>query len=793
MPPKPVLSRGRSKSMEKSVEERPELQEAFRQSRPASRQSLHEQPTSSRGLDPGLFTGDFREQPAYGERSGERGGDADDDDDDDEKDAFGQSTPLGSRTPSIEYHSPSLRFGERAAARDSRLASLGATSYASSSAAAAAGASTATAAGSAAGPSDDTHAGAAARMSSAATDTSAAEAASSSPDSTMIMPQACLFVANLNSTKSDEYLYRSVTAFLSTWGRLFSRIADAKRAMQDATGRLLDDRPIRIEQAKVNRTLFLKFGAQYSHDEILEELEEHGPVEHLSILHDKETGLSKGCGFAKFFSREHAIMAFLYEFRATKIDKERVVDYNSIFIGKINPERVTEDELRRRFARYGEIESLQLWNRFPRGPTSRPAFAFIRYADEKVAEIAIEEENGSSWLDRIIKVQYREVDPRAEIEEEEQEPEIASEEPAVSFSAQPASYSTQMGQPQLWQGTPAVYGSPPGQGWYPSAPSQGPTYYAQQPPPPPLFASPYVLQQMPQQPPQAMWYPQPYSVYSPWTPIVSPQVDAYGRQVLQPVAGTAFPSPVSIAYFSPPSAPQSQPQPARTAAQTPPRSQQPPQQQQRTGGAASESQPPIRGTSSTHPQQSRRTPTPSQASSVLAAAAVAPPQSAAPPPSLMAVPQQRQQPLPFLAPPASFAQQPSPFLPQPAQHPQVNPHVPFVMVPSPYGPAIPAPQFIQQPPPPPPPLPPQQQQPQPQQQFQPPYGWAPAGPPPLGPGMGAGIAPTGYYVQGPQGQGMVFLAAQPQPIGVADIYGGGGGAPVGENVSLLTALREESE
>ncbi|KAJ1561854.1 hypothetical protein HK405_002457, partial [Cladochytrium tenue] len=270
------------------------------------------------------------------------------------------------------------------------------------------------------------------------------------PDSSMIMPQACLFVANLNSARSDEELYEGVHAFFVRWGPLFSvkvhrdlstrpsafvqyyRIGDAKRAMQEATGSHLDSRPIRIEQAKVNRTLFLKFGSHFTYEQILGVLEEHGPVEHLSVLHDKETGLSKGCGFAKFFSREHAIKAFLAIRRnrlwtvdwATKIDKERVVDLNSIFVGKINQELVTEEELRRRFSRYGEIESIQLWNRFPRGATSRPAFAFVRFVDEKVAEIAIEEENGSSWLDRIIKVQYREVVPRIgdAADSEEREP-----------------------------------------------------------------------------------------------------------------------------------------------------------------------------------------------------------------------------------------------------------------------------------------------------------------------------------------------------------------------------------
>ncbi|KAJ3315763.1 hypothetical protein HDU76_002109 [Blyttiomyces sp. JEL0837] len=256
----------------------------------------------------------------------------------------------------------------------------------------------------------------------------------------LIMPQACLFVANLNSSRSDEQLYESCYNYFRHWGELFSvkvhrdansrpsafvqyyKIADAKRATAEAPQALLDGRMIRIEQANVNRTLFVKFSSSLKYDSVMGILEKWGPIEDFTLLHDRETGFSKGCGFAKYFSREDAIKAFLGIRRmkkwtvdwATKVDRTKDLDTNSIFVGKINQDQVTLALLRERFSKYGEIEHCELYNRPPPVGATRPAFAFVRFTDEKSAEIAIEEENGSRWLDRIIKVQYREVDSQRE-------------------------------------------------------------------------------------------------------------------------------------------------------------------------------------------------------------------------------------------------------------------------------------------------------------------------------------------------------------------------------------------
>ncbi|CAG8750433.1 12380_t:CDS:2, partial [Cetraspora pellucida] len=84
----------------------------------------------------------------------------------------------------------------------------------------------------------------------------------------------------------------------------------------------------------------------------------------------------------------------------------------TIFVGQLNPEAVTKDILEQKFNRYGEIKDLRLVTIKKPGPAGRvnvrSAFAFIRYDDENASTKAIEAENNTKYLDRIIRVQYRE-------------------------------------------------------------------------------------------------------------------------------------------------------------------------------------------------------------------------------------------------------------------------------------------------------------------------------------------------------------------------------------------------
>ncbi|KAJ3416301.1 hypothetical protein HDV05_002241 [Chytridiales sp. JEL 0842] len=252
-----------------------------------------------------------------------------------------------------------------------------------------------------------------------------------------VMPQGCIFAANLNSSRTDEQLYESVYKHFSQWGELqsvkverdekktkpfafiqFVRIADAKRALLESPNTIIDNRAIRVEKANVHRTLFIhKFGKAMTYDQIYKLLEQFGPVEDLTLLHLRNRTETRGPGFVKFFTREDAIKAFLQLKRqykwtvdwSTNVNRQEVeIDKSSIFVGKINQEAVTIEALREKFGRYGAMEVCQLVNKFPFGPGARPAFAFIRYVESESAELAIQEENGTRWLDKIIKVQYRE-------------------------------------------------------------------------------------------------------------------------------------------------------------------------------------------------------------------------------------------------------------------------------------------------------------------------------------------------------------------------------------------------
>ncbi|KAJ3104952.1 hypothetical protein HDU97_008700 [Phlyctochytrium planicorne] len=246
------------------------------------------------------------------------------------------------------------------------------------------------------------------------------------------LPQACLFVASLSSARTDEQLFKSVSEHVVKWGSLanvkvlkdwmgrpyafvqFENINDAKRALVEAHNTVVDNRHIRVEQARVNRTLFIAKFNRTAAENVRDVLEEYGPVEDLTLLQNYQTGKSKGCGFVKYCFREDAIKAFLglrqsrwvVEW-ATNLDRDNIeVDLRSIFVGQLNQTMITPDLLQERFGAYGEIESLQLVNKYPFD--TRPAFAFIKYVDEASAEKAVVDENAKQWLDRTIRVQYRE-------------------------------------------------------------------------------------------------------------------------------------------------------------------------------------------------------------------------------------------------------------------------------------------------------------------------------------------------------------------------------------------------
>lgn len=89
-------------------------------------------------------------------------------------------------------------------------------------------------------------------------------------------PSCCVFVASLFLELSDEVLLNSVKNHFSKYGEIkltkvlrdssnrpyafvqYFNVQDANRALKESAGTLLNSRPIRVEMAKVNRTLFVR-------------------------------------------------------------------------------------------------------------------------------------------------------------------------------------------------------------------------------------------------------------------------------------------------------------------------------------------------------------------------------------------------------------------------------------------------------------------------------------------------------------------------------------------------------
>ncbi|KAG0282340.1 hypothetical protein BGZ96_000583 [Linnemannia gamsii] len=249
-------------------------------------------------------------------------------------------------------------------------------------------------------------------------------------------PQACLFVASLAATRTDPQLMESVTEHFQKWGTLmnvkvlkdwmqrpysfvqFENVEDAQRAMVEAQNTIIDGRHIRIEQARVNRTLFiLRFSRGTTEQDLIDALEQYGPVEDVSIFHDpRPNSRTKRYAFAKFAYRDDAIKAYV-ALRATSrwtvewapnLSSQNQIEKESVFVGQLNPELATEALLHDRFQDYGNIKNIHLVKRNQMGAGRPTAFAFIEFDSEHAARRAIDNENNTQFLGTTIRVQHRE-------------------------------------------------------------------------------------------------------------------------------------------------------------------------------------------------------------------------------------------------------------------------------------------------------------------------------------------------------------------------------------------------
>ncbi|MCJ1386787.1 hypothetical protein MMC17_009914 [Xylographa soralifera] len=125
----------------------------------------------------------------------------------------------------------------------------------------------------------------------------------------LLPPMACVFVANLSSTRTDEQLEYSVTRVFEQFGRVYVKIrrdnrsmpyafaqyenvSDSERAIEHGRGIAIDGRQCRTERAKAHRSLYLSrvTGGPISEDEACDILKDFGPFEKVWVTSptDKE-------------------------------------------------------------------------------------------------------------------------------------------------------------------------------------------------------------------------------------------------------------------------------------------------------------------------------------------------------------------------------------------------------------------------------------------------------------------------------------------------------------------------
>ncbi|EDR29691.1 RNA-binding protein, putative [Entamoeba dispar SAW760] len=177
---------------------------------------------------------------------------------------------------------------------------------------------------------------------------------------------------------------------------------------------IINNQQIRTEKAKTQMTLFFaKMGSSMTQKQFKQECEKFGQVEEATIIFDRETKKSKGCGFVKFVYRDDAVSCYNYhkykkiyivEWARSPIHRASQADRYTIFIGNLSKKQANQKIIESKFKKYGKIERITVINR----PNETTAYAFVKYDNTLSPSEAIQKENNNVWDGQIIVVELSE-------------------------------------------------------------------------------------------------------------------------------------------------------------------------------------------------------------------------------------------------------------------------------------------------------------------------------------------------------------------------------------------------
>ncbi|KAL8922203.1 MAG: hypothetical protein Q9172_003664 [Xanthocarpia lactea] len=267
----------------------------------------------------------------------------------------------------------------------------------------------------------------------------------------MLPPNACVFVANLTQSKSDDQLEHSVSDVFQAFGNVYVKIrrdskgmpfafcqyenvGDAQRAIAMGRGLLIDGRACRTEVAKVNRSLYLSkvTGGAIPEDEARQILSRFGAIEKLwycsqtdlemfrlpegvwvmfaffqdcrdaqagfrddptyrleqpKMPEDMRTRLNVRSGASPMHREMPRLSPARYGGSPQAAMVRRATDLCSIFVGNLPPD-ATDDKLRELFGMYGRIAHIEIVRKPSVNAAGVNTFAFLQFHTVEEAEIA---------------------------------------------------------------------------------------------------------------------------------------------------------------------------------------------------------------------------------------------------------------------------------------------------------------------------------------------------------------------------------------------------------------------
>ncbi|MCJ1473431.1 hypothetical protein MMC13_002082 [Lambiella insularis] len=250
----------------------------------------------------------------------------------------------------------------------------------------------------------------------------------------LLPPMACVFVANLSSTRTDEQLERAVISVFEKFGPVYVKIrrdhrgmpyafaqyenvSDSERAIEHGRGIAIDGRQCRTERAKAHRSLYLSrvTGGPISEEEAREVLRGFEPFEKIWITSptDKEMyrlpdGIWAFKDHPKFRLDEPQLPVDI----KSRVDRTnqspltrvapsqlyspqlriwRAPDRSSVYVGGL-PVAVTQAQLVGLFQNHGKIRGVEIISRPVSSGTGIFVFAFVELSSEDEANRVVNQE-----------------------------------------------------------------------------------------------------------------------------------------------------------------------------------------------------------------------------------------------------------------------------------------------------------------------------------------------------------------------------------------------------------------